>query len=205
MAYTITGEKCGTVRLDAATTGVIVTESIQRSSKVTSNPVERGSDINDHAITDPIRLTITGVTIKGDGQASILRRMWKERDIVEYVGRNRVSSCVITNYKSDSDAKHKDGSSFTIQLQVVNITSAEYVETGEQMMSAQDADAPTTEASSMMVKEAEPRATSAAGLKTTSTEKISSSAYAAYVNSYQNKAASSSGPSGRGTPSYSAA
>ena len=83
MAYTITGEKCGTVRLDAATTGVIITESIQRSSKVTSNPVERGSDINDHAITDPIRLTITGVTIKGDGQASILRRMWKERDIVE--------------------------------------------------------------------------------------------------------------------------
>ena len=193
MAYTITGEKCGTVRLDAATTGVIVTESIQRSSKVTSNPVERGSDINDHAITDPIRLTITGVTIKGDGQASILRRMWKERDIVEYVGRNRVSSCVITNYKSDSDAKHKDGSSFTIQLQVVNITSAEYVETGEQMMSAQDADGSQT------------RATSAAGLKTTSTEKISSSAYAAYVNSYQNKAASSSGPSGRSTPSYSAA
>ena len=167
MAYTITGEKCGTVRLDAATTGVIVTESIQRSSKVTSNPVERGSDINDHAITDPIRLTITGVTIKGDGQASILRRMWKERDIVEYVGRNRVSSCVITSYKSDSDA--------------------------------QDADAPTTEASSQT------KATSAAGLKTTSTEKISSSAYAAYVNSYQNKAASSSGPSGRSTPSYSAA
>jgi|MucameStandDraft_1065616.scaffolds.fasta_scaffold07961_5 hypothetical protein len=199
MAYTITGEKCGTVRLDAATTGVIITESIQRSSKVTSNPVERGSDINDHAITDPIRLTITGVTIKGDGQASILRRMWKERDIVEYVGRNRVSSCVITSYKSDSDAKHKDGSSFTIQLQVVNITSAEYVETGEQMMSAQDADAPTTEAGSQT------RATSAAGLKTTSTEKISSSAYAAYVNSYQNKAASSSGPSGRSTPSYSAA
>ena len=143
--------------------------------------------------------TITGVTIRGDGQASILRRMWKERDIVEYVGRNRVSSCVITSYKSDSDAKHKDGSSFTIQLQVVNITSAEYVETGEQMMSAQDADAPTTEAGSQT------RATSAAGLKTTSTEKISSSAYAAYVNSYQNKAASSSGPSGRSTPSYSAA
>ena len=67
------------------------------------------------------------------------------------------------------------------------------------MMSAQDADAPTTEAGSQT------RATSAAGLKTTSTEKISSSAYAAYVNSYQNKAASSSGPSGRGTPSYSAA
>ena len=48
MAYTITGEKCGTVRLDAEKTGVVVTESVQRSSKVTSNPVEKGSDINDH-------------------------------------------------------------------------------------------------------------------------------------------------------------
>ena len=35
-------------------------------------------------------------------------------------------------------------------------------------------------------------------------EEVTSPTYA-YVNSYQNKAASSSGPSGRSTPSYSAA
>lgn len=203
MAYTITGEKCGTVRLDSATTGVIINESIQRSSKVTSNPVEKGSDINDHVVSDPIRLTITGVTVRGDGQAAILRRMWSERDIVEYVGRNRVSNCVITSYKSDSDAKHKGGSSFSIQLQVVNITSSEYVETGEQMMSDQDADAPVAAGSGQA--QSQTKATSADGLKTTTTAKISSSAYAAYVNSYQNKAASSSGPTSRGAPSYSAA
>ena len=61
MAYTITGEKCGTVRLDAEKTGVVVTESVQRSSKVTSNPVEKGSDINDHVINDPVVFSITGV------------------------------------------------------------------------------------------------------------------------------------------------
>lgn len=59
MAYTITGEKCGTVRLDAEKTGVVVTESVQRSSKVTSNPVEKGSDINDHVINDPVVFSIT--------------------------------------------------------------------------------------------------------------------------------------------------
>lgn len=59
MAYTLTGEKCGTVRLNAATTGVVINESVQRSSKVTSNPVENGADINDHVVNDPIKFTIT--------------------------------------------------------------------------------------------------------------------------------------------------
>ena len=71
MAYTITGEKCGTVRLDAEKTGVVVTESVQRSSKVTSNPVEKGSDINDHVINDPVVFSITGVFLDED-QSDIL-------------------------------------------------------------------------------------------------------------------------------------
>ena len=199
MAYTLTGEKCGTVRLDAATTGVIITESVQRSSKVTSNPVEAGADINDHVVNDPIKFTITGVTIKGDSQAAILRRMWQEKDILTYVGRNRISNCVITSYKSDASAKNANGSNFTIQLQVVNLVSSEYVEMGEQMMSAQDADASTTEST------AQTKATSADGLRTTVSETISSSAYANYVNSYANKAASSAGPTARNAAAFSAA
>lgn len=73
MAYTITGEKCGTVRLDAEKTGVVVTESVQRSSKVTSNPVEKGSDINDHVINDPVVFSITGVFLDEDSPI-----FWKE-------------------------------------------------------------------------------------------------------------------------------
>lgn len=199
MAYTLTGEKCGTVRLDPKTTGLIVTESVQRSSKVTSNPIESGADINDHVVLDPIKFTITGVTIKGDGQASVLRRMWQERDVLEYVGRNRISSCVITSYKSDSKAKNFNGSDFTIQLQVINRTSSGYVATGAQLMSAQDADAGTKAGSGQT------KATTADGLKSTVSETISSSAYASYVGSYAKKAGSSSGPNTRTTPAYSAA
>lgn len=199
MAYTLTGENCGTVRLDAATTGVIITESVQRSSKVTSNPVEQGADINDHVVNDPLKFTITGVTINGDGQAAILRRMWQQKDVLTYVGRNRIENCVIISYKSDSNAKNLNGSNFTIQLQVVNRASSNYVETGEQMMSAQDADAPTT------VSSAQTKATSADGLKTTVSQTISSSAYATYVDSYSSKAASSSGPTARTAAAFSAA
>lgn len=140
MAYTITGEKCGTVRLDAEKTGVVVTESVQRSSKVTSNPVEKGSDINDHVINDPVVFSITGVFLDED-QSDILERMWKEKDVVEYTGRTRISDCVITSFKSDISADNKNGSRFTVSLKVINRVSAEYVESGEQMMSAQDANA----------------------------------------------------------------
>ncbi len=199
MAYTLTGEKCGTVRLDATTTGVVITESVQRSSKVTSNPVETGADINDHVVNDPVKFTITGVTIKGDGQAAVLRRMWQEKDVLTYIGRNRIDSCVITSYKADSSAKNMDGSSFTISLQVVNRASSAYVEIGEQLMSVQDADASKT------VSASQTKATSADGLRTTVSATISSSAYANYVKSYGSKAASSPGPSDRKVVAFSAA
>lgn len=80
-----------------------------------------------------------------------------------------------------------------------NRVSAEYVESGEQMMSAQDANA------SKKVSKSQTKSTTADGLHTTVSQTISSSAYSSYVNSYANKAASSSGPSGRTTRAYSAA
>lgn len=199
MAYTLTGEKCGVVRLDASTTGVVITESVQRTSKVTSNPVEQGADINDHVVNDPVKFTITGVTINGDDQAATLRKMFQEKDVLTYVGQNRIENCVITSYKSDHSAKYMDGTSFTLQLQVVNRASSDYVESGEQTMSMQDSDA------SKSVSDSQTKATRADGLKTTVSQTISSSAYANYVNSYAKKAASSSGPTARSTSAFSAA
>jgi len=209
MAYTLTGQKCGVVRLDPRQTGIVSAESAQYSSKATSNPIENGSDINDHVVCDPEKYTLTGMTIGGSGSVDTLKRMWKERDILEYTGRIHVASCVITSLKQDISAKNKTGTSFTIQLQVVNVTSAGYVASGEQLMSMQDADA--TEAAAPMSTTAkssgtnQTKATTADGLKTTTAQSISSSAYAAYVRSYASKPASSSGPSSRRQASFSAA
>lgn len=209
MAYILTGQNCGVVRLDPKQTGVVTAENATFSSKATSNPVESGSDINDHVVTEPEKYTITGVIIGGTAEAETLRRMWKERDILEYTGRIRISSCVITSLKQDVSAKNRDGVGFTIQLQVVNITSADYNPTGEQLMSAQDANAGegavpmNTTATSSGTNQT--KATTADGLKTTTALSISSSAYASYVRSYSTKPASSSGPSSRERVSFSAA
>ncbi len=204
MAYTLTGEKCGTVRLDPKTTGVVVTESVQRSSKVTSNPVEQGANITDHVVADPIKFTISGIFIGGDDQAAVLRRMWQEKDLLEYVGKNRISSCVITNYKADSKADNKDGEAFTLQMQVVNIASSEYVATGAQLMSTQDKATGGGGGISKSSSSSQTKSTSSGGTKSTVNSAISSSAYAKYVNSYNGKS-KSSGPSTRKTSAYSAA
>lgn len=209
MAYTLTGQKCGVVRLDPRQTGIVSAESSMFTSKATSNPIENGSDINDHVVREPEKYTLTGVTIGGSTSAETLKRMWKEGDILEYAGRIHVSSCVITSLKQDISAKNKTGASFTIQLQVVNITSAGYVASGEQLMSMQDADA--TENAAPMTNTArssgtnQTKATTADGLKTTTAQSISSSAYASYVKSYSTKPTSSSGPASRQQASFSAA
>lgn len=209
MAYTLTGQKCGVVRLDPRQTGIVTAESSQYSSKATSNPIENGCEINDHVVTDPEKYTLTGVTIGGSAASDTLKRMWKEGDILEYAGRIHVSSCVIISLKQDIAAKNMNGVSFTLQLQVVNITTAGYSASGEQLMSAQDAN--TGESAAAMNSAAkskgtnQKKTTTADGLKTTTAQAISSSAYASYVKSYASKPASSSGPSSRQQASFSAA
>ena len=74
MAYTITGRKCGTVRFEPETVGNIQTEQVSMSSKVTSNPIESGGDINDHVIKDPMKFTISGVIIGGQQAQSLHRQ-----------------------------------------------------------------------------------------------------------------------------------
>jgi len=106
---------------------------------------------------------------------------------------------VIISLKQDISAKNRDGVTFTIQLQVVNITTSGYMASGEQLMSAQDANIGDSSGTNQN------KATTADGLKTTTAQSISSSAYAQYVQSYASKPDSSGGPSSRRQASFSAA
>ena len=65
MAYTITGRKSGSVRFEPDTIGNIQSEAVSMSSKVTSNPIENGADINDHVVKDPVKFSISGTIIGG--------------------------------------------------------------------------------------------------------------------------------------------
>ena len=63
MAYTLEGRKCGTVRFENRTVGTVQKETTTMSAKVTSVPMEDGSDINDHVTIDPQKFSINGVII----------------------------------------------------------------------------------------------------------------------------------------------
>ena len=94
MAYTITGRKSGSVRFEPDTIGNIQSEAVSMSSKVTSNPIENGADINDHVVKDPVKFSISGTIIGGQQGQQTLQTMRDRRDIVTYTGRVRIANLV---------------------------------------------------------------------------------------------------------------
>ena len=189
MSYSLIGRKTGSVVFEPRT-GTVTQETITKTSKITSNAIEGGSSIEDHVYLNPEQLQIEGIVVKNYSfYQARLEAMWKNRDLVSYIGKIRVTDYVLTNLQIRNTPENKKGFKFTATLQKANIVSGQYVELGQTLlMSQQDESSGNTE------KE------KAAGLQTTVSEKISQSAYVAYVNSYNGN--SSSGPSQRVSAGY---
>ena len=140
MAYLLIGRKSGTVRFEPFTNGLIEKESESYSSSITSNPIENGSEINDHVNNAAGILSISGTIIGGDGAIDALKAMRDSRDIVTYIGITRMANLVFTSLKFDRSYKNREGAAFSASLKQLQLTSAEYVPTNAQMpMSSQDA------------------------------------------------------------------
>ena len=182
------------VRFEPLTTGVVTSESVSRSSTITDNPVEGGSNIQDHVFTQPLSFQISGTAINGADTIAALQKMWKSGDIITYTGRNRISNLVIQQLQSTHDAKTRGGFTFTATLKQVTLGSS--VDRGTASASQPKATTKAAQKSSSQTS-----STKADGLKTTVSTTISSSAYMSYVNSFNSKPKSSAGPTSRATPS----
>ena len=112
------------VRFEPLTTGVVTSESVSRSSTITDNPVEGGSNIQDHVFTQPLSFQISGTAINGADTIAALQKMWKSGDIITYTGRNRISNLVIQQLQSTHDAKNRGGFTFTATLKQVTLGSS---------------------------------------------------------------------------------
>lgn len=142
MAYTLTGRKGGTVRFEPMRNGVVEKESESYSSSVTSNPIENGSDINDHVNNDAGTFSISGTIVGGEGAVNALKAMRDARDIITYTGVSRVTNLVFTSLKFDRSYKNKNGAAFSATFKRVQTISPEYVPAGESLsMTSQDAGA----------------------------------------------------------------
>ena len=200
--YTLEGRKCGTIRFEPTTTGVVNSEDVTRSSTITDNPVEGGSNIQDHVFHQPLSFQISGVAINGADTISALQKMWKSGDIITYTGRNRIENLVIQQLRSTHDAAHKTGFSFTDTLKQITLGSSEG--SGTSTMVEQDtaaaASLPASTSKAVQKTSSQTAKTRADGLKTTVSTSISASAYASYVDSFNSKPDSSAGPTSRATP-----
>ena len=127
MAYTLTGRKGGTVRFVPFQTGVVEKESESYSSSVTSNPIEAGSEINDHVNNAAGTLNISGTIVGGDGAVNALKAMRESRDLITYIGLTRMANLVFTSLKFDRTSKNKKGASFSATLKQVKVTASGYV------------------------------------------------------------------------------
>ena len=140
MAYTLTGRRGGTIRFVPLQNGLVEKESESYSSAVTSNPIENGSDINDHVNNDAGTFSISGVIIGGEGAINALKAMRDARDIVTYTGASRVTNLVFTNLEFERSSKNMNGASFSATFKRIQTTAPEYVPMGESLpMTSQDA------------------------------------------------------------------
>ncbi len=199
MSYRLTGRKSGTVTF-LPSTGTILRETITRSSKMTSNAIENGGSIEDHVSLNPEQLQLEGVVVRDHNafQAK-LESMQRNRDLVSYTGKLRVTDYVITNLQIKEEPSNRKGFRFTATLQKANLVAGQYVEIGQtELMSQQDVQ--NNKTSEEGVRSSQTSSVKETGLKTTVSQQISQSAYTAYVDSYNGK--SSSGPLQRKTQSY---
>lgn len=159
MAYILKGDRSGTVRF-IPTVGTITAESVSFSNKATSSPIESGGNINDHAVNDPIKFTVSGTVIGGTA-AVTLEKMWQNRDLIEYQGKQRRSNLLMLSFNITESTTNKNGFDFSISFQEMKIITAQTVQ-----LAAGNAVAKTQNN----------------GLVTTSTQKVTTAAYLDSVN-----------------------
>ena len=187
MAYVLIGSS-GTVTFDK--TGTITEESPQMSSQVTSNPIEGGGKITDHAVLDAIKFSISG-TVTSTAEYATLEAMWRGRDLLTYRGTEAFDNLLITSLKRTRSLDNADGYGFSLSFQQITITSAAFVDLKAPTMSQQDKSKPKASAAKKSAATATQN-----GLVTTSTD------YAAYVASFGKASVNTSLTAGRTNPSY---
>jgi len=182
MAYMLIGEKNGVVFF--AINAIIGSEGDSRASQVTSNPIERGSDLNDHHVNQPWKVSLSGTTVGGMAAFQKLEKMQDTHDVLIYAGGFRRGDLLITDVKRDRKNDNVDGCGFTCSLIQATFATSEYVKAGEvPMMSAQDAGKAKSVPASQTAKIKND------GKQTTARDVISDQSYTNYVSSFNAKPA----------------
>lgn len=128
---TITGDS-GTVLLEGvrygsrSNTGVVTGEDVTYKNKVTSNPVETGSNVNDHVLIENNSFSITAIVIDGS-MRDVLLAMRDNRDLLKYRGIVAFDDIVFTSLKMTPNSQNETGFSLSANFQKIEFVSAQKV------------------------------------------------------------------------------
>ena len=183
MSYYLMGDS-GTV-VFRPYTGVVESEDASYSNKVTSNPIEGGSTIDDHAVAEPVKVSISGmVTSHSAAARATLIAMCRNRDLIAYKGENQYDNMLITSLSIGQSKTAGTGFTFKLKLAFAPISAF-----------AMSSEARTATPSGK--KQKGTRQEQNVGLVTPS------SAYADYVSSFNDPQPKNSGmAAARSNPSY---
>lgn len=185
MAYLLIGDS-GTVQLSGD--GIITSESASYTAKVTSNPMEGGGQINDHATTEPIRFDVSG-TVVGGAARTTLEAMWRNRDLISYRGIEALDNLLITSLSISRSVNNRDGYEFKVSFTQVQIASAAFVPLTGPTITNLDADAEPAASAKKSAKK-----------KTEDGLKVAANDYMNYSASFYGP--TSTAPTVRTNPSY---
>ena len=192
MSYYLTGDS-GTVAFQPFS-GVVESEDATYSNKVTSNPIEGGGAIDDHAVADPVKVSVSGVvTSVVGGERAVLIAMCQNRDLLNYRGEDVYNDMLITSLSiGRSKAAGIGGFTFKLTLQQMRLTGAAYAPVMAFAMSGSDRAATHSKATEKSAKAEEN-----IGLVT------ALSGYADYVSSFNDPQPKNTGiTSARTNPTY---
>lgn len=188
MSYYLMGDS-GTVAFQPYT-GVVESEDASYSNKVTNNPIEGGSTIDDHAVAEPVKVSISGtVTSSVAAARATLVAMCQNRDLIAYRGEDQYDNMLITSLSIGRSKTAGTGFAFKLTLQYMRLSTSAFAPISAFTMSS---DARTATSKRKGTKQEQN-----VGLVTPS------SAYADYVSSFNDPQPKNSGmAAARSNPSY---
>lgn len=191
MSYYLMGDS-GTV-VFRPYTGVVESEDASYSNKVTSNPIEGGSTIDDHAVAEPVKVSISGMVISHSAAArATLIAMCRNRDLIAYKGENQYDNMLITSLSIGQSKTAGTGFTFKLTLQYMRLSASAFAPISAFAMSSE-----ARTATPSGKKQKGTRQEQNVGLVTPS------SAYADYVSSFNDPQPKNSGmAAARSNPSY---
>lgn len=177
---TITGDS-GVVLLEGvrfggrSNTGVVKSEDVTYKNKVTSNPVETGSSVNDHVLLENNSFSITATVIDGSMRDTLLD-MRNNRDLLQYRGIESFDDLVITSLKMTPSYKNETGFELSMSFQKIEFVTAQKVKINASMAKADEQTKKTTSAATGT------KTTANKGTQTTQSTSITTQSYLDTVN-----------------------